>query len=210
MYMRLSAYSFCIYGAFSGSTDILALSFLSVSAFLPVARFKNIVVNYILKLFLLSFYFFLLWKIPFELCVFLARRMATDMPLFAVKTRHLFNPPHIAGRQARNSSSRNASCVGDRSLCALKSLFWSRATPRPAAISAPVFPCRTPTKGISRKRSCTTSKASAFSQSKILFFSYHFSLLFLPRAKESVSTNFCDKLLTFMPCAFAQFRRVKP
>ena len=209
MYMRLSACNFGIYGAFSCSHDILAPSFLSVSASLSAARFKNIVYNCVLTLFLLSFYFFLLWKIPFELRVFLARRMATDMPLFTVKAAH-FIPPRTAGRQARNSSSRNASCVGDRSLCALKPLFWSRATPRPAAISAPVFPCRTPTKGISRRRSCTTSKSSAFSQSKILFFSYHFSLLFLPRAKESMSTNFCDKLLTFMPCAFAQFRRVKP
>ena len=89
MYMRLSACSFGIYGAFLGLPDILAPSFLSVSASLPVSRFKNIVVNYILTLFLLSFYFFLLWKIPFELCVFLARRMATDMPLFAVKAWHL-------------------------------------------------------------------------------------------------------------------------
>ena len=89
MYMRLSACNFGIYGAFSDLPDILAPSFLSVSASLPVARFKNIIVNYILTLFLLSFYFFLLWKIPFELCVFLTRRMATDMPLFAVKTRHL-------------------------------------------------------------------------------------------------------------------------
>ena len=210
MYMRLSACSFGIYGAFSGLPDILAPSFLSTSTSLLFSRFKNIVYNYVSNLFLLSFYFFLLWKIPFELRVFLARRMTTDMPLFAVKAWHLFNPPHIAGRQARNSSSRNASCVGDRSLCALKPLFWSRATHRPAAISAHLFPCRTPTKGISRRRSCTTSKASAFSQSKILFFSYHFSILFLPRAKESVSTNFCDKLLTFVPCAFAPFRRVKP
>ena len=162
MYMRLSACSFGIYGAFSGLHDILAPSFLSVSASLSAARFKNIVHNYILTLFLLSFYFFLLWKIPFKLCVFLARRMATDMPLFTVKAAH-FIPPRTAGRQARNSSSRNASCVGDRSLCALKPLFWSRANHRPAAISAPVFPCRTPTKGISRKRSCTTSKAFAFS-----------------------------------------------
>ena len=207
--MRLSACSFCIYGAFSGSPDILAPSFLSISASLLFSRFKNIVYNYVLKLFLLSFYFFLLWKIPFELRVFLAWRMAADMPLFAVKTAH-FIPPRTADRQARNSSSRNASCVGDRSLCALKPLFWSRSTHRLAAISAPVFPCRTPTKSISRRRSCTTSKASAFSQSKILFFSYPFSILFLPRAKEAVSTNFCDKLLTFMPCAFAQFRRVKP
>ena len=87
--MRLSACNFGIYGAFSCSPDILVLSFLSVSAFLPVSRFKNIVVNYILKLFLLSFYFFLLHKISFKLCVFLARRMTTDMPLFAVKARHL-------------------------------------------------------------------------------------------------------------------------
>ena len=98
MYMRLSAYNFCIYGAFSGSPDILALSFLSTSASLPFSRFKNIVYNYVLTLFMLSFYFFLLWKIPFELRVFLARRMATDVPLFAVKTRHLFNPPHIADK----------------------------------------------------------------------------------------------------------------
>ena len=84
MYMRLSACNFGIYGAFSSLPDILAPSFLSVSASLPVARFKNIVINYILTLFLLSFYFFLLHKILFKLCVFLARRMATDMPLFAV------------------------------------------------------------------------------------------------------------------------------
>ena len=60
MYMRLSACSLGIYGAFLGLPDILAQSFLSVSASLPVARFKYIVVNYILTLFLLSFYFFLL------------------------------------------------------------------------------------------------------------------------------------------------------
>ena len=209
MYMRLSACNFGIYGAFSGLPDILAPSFLSVSASLPVSSFKNIAGNYILKLFLLSFCFFLLWKFPFELCVFLAWRMTAYVPILTVKATH-FIPPRTAGRQARNSSSRNASCVGDRSLCALKPLFWSRATHRPAAISAHLFPCRTPTKGISRRRSCTTSKASAFSQSKILFFSYHFSILFLPRAKESVSTNFCDKLLTFMPFAVAPFRRVKP
>ena len=210
MYMRLSACSFGIYGAFSGSPDILAPSFLSFSASLPFSRVNNIVYNYVLTLFLLSFYFFLLWKIPFKICVFLAWRMATDMPLFAVKAWHLFNPPHIAGRQARNSSSRNASCVGDRSLCALKPLFWSRATHRPAASSAPVFPCRSPTKGISRKRSCTTNKASAFSQSKILFFSYPFSILFLPRAKEAVSTDLCHKLLALVPRAVTPFRRVKP
>ena len=98
MYMRLSACNFGIYGAFSCSPDILAPSLLSVSASLPVARFKHIVVNYILTLFLLSFYFFLLWKASFELCVFLARRMATDMPPFAVKAWHLFNPPHIADK----------------------------------------------------------------------------------------------------------------
>ena len=85
MYMRLSACSFGIYGAFSGSPDILAPSFLPVSASLPFSRFKNIVYNYVLTLFLLSFYFFLLHKISFKLRVFLARRMATDMPLFAVK-----------------------------------------------------------------------------------------------------------------------------
>ena len=85
MYMRLSACSFGIYGAFLSLPDILAPSFLSVSASLPVARFKHIVVNYILTLFLLSFYFFLLHKISFELFVFLARRMTTDMTLFAVK-----------------------------------------------------------------------------------------------------------------------------
>ena len=85
MYMRLSSCNFGIYGAFLSLPDILAPSFLSVSASLPIARFKHIVVNYILTLFLLSFYFFLLRKVPFELCVFLARRMATDVPLFAVK-----------------------------------------------------------------------------------------------------------------------------
>ena len=105
MYMRLSACSFCIYGAFSSLPDILAPSFLSVSASLPVSRFKHIVVNYILTLFLLSFYFFLLHKILFKLCVFLARRMATDMPLFAVKARHLFNPPHIADKISQCSLS---------------------------------------------------------------------------------------------------------
>ena len=89
MYMRLSSCNFGIYGAFLGLHDILAPSFLSVSASLPVARFKHIVVNYILTLFLFSFYFFLLWKVLFELCVFLARRMTTDMPLFAVKAWHL-------------------------------------------------------------------------------------------------------------------------
>lgn len=89
MYMRLSACNFGIYGAFSCLPGILAQSFLSVSASLPVSRFKHIVVNYILTLFLLSAYFFLLQKVFFELCVFLARRMAADMPLFAVKAWHL-------------------------------------------------------------------------------------------------------------------------
>ena len=207
MYMRLSSCSFGIYGAFSGLPDILAPSFLSVSASLPVARFKHIVVNYILTLFLLSFYFFLLWKISFELCIFLARRMATDMPLFAVKTRHLFNPPHIADKIPRYSLSHVSAF---RRIYTWAGLFFRLPTRQPAETKSPLYLRPILSMNNRQTLSCTSSTMSVFCWSMPLFCSYPFSILFLPRAKESVSTNFCDKLLTFMPFAFAPFRRVKP
>ena len=207
MYMRLSACNFGIYGAFSGSPDILAPSFLSVSASLPVSRFKHIVVNYILTLFLLSAYFFLLQKVPFKFCVFLARRMATDMPLFAVKARHLFNPPHIADKIPRCSLSHVSAF---RRSYTLAGLFFQLPTRQPAGTKFPLYLRPILSTDNLPTLSCTSSIASAFSQSKLLFFSYPFSILSLPRAKETVSTDLCDKVLRFVPFAVTPFRRVKP
>ena len=207
MYMRLSACNFGIYGAFSGLPDILAPSFLSVSASLPVARFKHIVVNYILTLFLLSFYFFLLHKISFELCVFLARRMTADMPLFAVKTRHFFIPPHIADKIQRCSLSHVSAF---RRSYTWAGLFFQLPTRQPAGTKSPLYLRPILSTNNRQTLSCTSSIASAFWRNKPLFSFYPFSILSLPRAKETVSTNFCDKLLTFMPCAVAPFRRIEP
>ena len=207
MYMRLSAYNFGIYGAFSSFPDILAPSFLSVSASLPVARFKYIVVNYILTLFLFSFYFFLLHKILFKLCVFLARRMAADMPLFAVKTRHFFNPPHIADKIPQCSLSHVSAF---RRSYTLAGLFFQLPTRQPAGTKSLLYLRPILSTNNRPTLSCTSSIASAFSQSKLLFFSYPFSILSLPRAKETVSTDLCDKVLRFVPFAVAPFRRIEP
>ena len=159
MYMRLSACNFGIYGAFSGSPDILAPSFLSVSASLPVARFEHIVVNYILTLFLLSFYFFLLHKISFELCVFLARRMATDVPLFAVKTRHLFNPPHIADKIPQCSLLHVSAF---RRSYTLAGLFFQLPTLQPAGTKFPLYLCHILTMNNRPALFCNSSISSAF------------------------------------------------
>ena len=133
--------------------------------------------------------------------------MATDMPLFAVKTRHLFNPPHIADKIPQCNLLH---VLAFRRVYTQADLFFRLPTRQPAGTKFPLYLCHILTTNNRPALFCNSSISSSFSQSKILFFSYHFSILFLPRAKESVSTNFCDKLLTFMPFAFAPFRRVKP
>ena len=133
--------------------------------------------------------------------------MATDVPLFAVKTRHLFNPPHIADKIPQCSllhvsAFRRGYTQAD--------LFFRLPIRQPAGTKFPLYLRHILTMNNSQALFCNSSISSAFSQSKILFFSYPFSILFLPRTKETMPADLRNKVLRFVPFAVAPFRRVKP
>ena len=133
--------------------------------------------------------------------------MATDMPLFAVKTRHLFSPPHIADKISQCSllhvsAFRRGYTQAD--------LFFRLPIRQPAGTKFPLYLRHILTTNNLPALFCNSSISSAFYYAKLLFRFCFFSLLFLPRAKETMSTNFCNEFLRFVPFAVTPFRRVKP